>query len=165
MEDVWYVFYCSSRAEKKVSERLSGLGYSVFLPLHGTLKQWSDRKKWVQEPLFPGYVFVRCPSDKIAAVAGVQGVVAAVRLAGKPAYINRREVEAINRYLLSGFHAEVTEQTFAAGDRVRVTEGPLKDMEGLFLHMEGKDFLCIVLESFNHMLKIHLHAGKVTKIA
>lgn len=163
--EAWYVFYCSSRAEKKVFERLRLLRFDVFLPLRETLKQWSDRKKKVAEPLFPGYVFVRCKPSEITCVASTAGIAAPVRLAGKPAFITPDEVDAIRLYLQSGYYAEVNEHTFVPGDRIRVTDGPLSGIEGHCLRVEGKEYLCIMLPSFNHMLKIHLHMGKVAKIS
>ena len=35
-----------------------GKGIESYLPLKKVLKQWSDRKKWVEEPLFRSYIFI-----------------------------------------------------------------------------------------------------------
>ena len=55
----WFAVYTKSRNEKKVYERLIDEGYEAYLPLQKRLKQWSDRKKWVEEPLLRSYVFVK----------------------------------------------------------------------------------------------------------
>ena len=57
-EPVWHAIYVHSRAEKKVHVELTLKGIESFLPLHRKLRQWSDRKKWVEIPLISGYVFV-----------------------------------------------------------------------------------------------------------
>ena len=57
--DKWYVIKTMSRAEKKTAERLYSMGFTTYLPLQTTIKQWSDRKKWVHFPLFRSYVFAR----------------------------------------------------------------------------------------------------------
>ena len=60
----WYLLYTKPRAEKKVALELGLKGYELFLPLQRTLKQWSDRKKWVEEPLFKGYIFIYTVLEK-----------------------------------------------------------------------------------------------------
>ena len=55
----WYAIYTKPRTEKKACEELTCKGISTYLPVVKTLKQWSDRKKWVEKPYFPGYLFVR----------------------------------------------------------------------------------------------------------
>jgi transcriptional antiterminator RfaH len=55
----WYPVYTHPRAEKKACQALINKGIETYLPLHKQLKQWSDRKKWVEEPLIKSYLFVR----------------------------------------------------------------------------------------------------------
>ena len=54
----WYAVYVKSRYEKKTSKLLEDRNIETYLPLIGRLKQWSDRKKTVEEPLFKSYLFV-----------------------------------------------------------------------------------------------------------
>ena len=61
---VWNVLYTKSKTEKKVFERLSNLGIDVYCPCQRTLKKWSDRKKWVDEPVFKSYIFVKSPDSE-----------------------------------------------------------------------------------------------------
>ena len=58
-EKTWYALYTKSRNEKKAHSALVSSGIDSFLPLIKNLKQWSDRKKWVEEPLFRSYLFVQ----------------------------------------------------------------------------------------------------------
>ena len=55
----WYAVYTTSRAEKKVKQRLDESGIENYLPLRTEIRIWSDRKKKVSLPLIPGYIFVR----------------------------------------------------------------------------------------------------------
>ena len=61
----WYVMYTTSRSEKKVADRLAERGWEVYLPIVEELRQWSDRKKKVQRPLFNAYVFVKTEGNKL----------------------------------------------------------------------------------------------------
>ena len=54
----WYPVYTHPRAEKKAHQALSNKGIETYLPLRRQLKQWSDRKKWVDEPFIKSYLFV-----------------------------------------------------------------------------------------------------------
>jgi len=60
----WHVLYTKPRNEKKVAERLSSAGYTVYCPLQKVRRQWSDRVKVVEEPLFKGYLFVKIEEKK-----------------------------------------------------------------------------------------------------
>src|SRR6476620_11050344 len=54
----WRVIYTKPRNEKKVVESLTRLEIDSFLPPIKTLRTWHDRKKYLELPLFPSYVFV-----------------------------------------------------------------------------------------------------------
>ena len=59
----WYAVYTKPRSEKKLADRLNEHGIEAYLPLRKTLKQWSDRKKMVEEPLITSYVFVNITNE------------------------------------------------------------------------------------------------------
>ena len=61
----WFTLYVKSRSEKKVAKQLEDIGVESFLPLITKIKQWSDRKKKVEEPLFRSYIFVHITDKNI----------------------------------------------------------------------------------------------------
>ena len=76
----WYAIYTKSRSEKKVATRLQEMGISVYCPTQTVLRQWSDRKKKVTEPVFRSYVFVQFKDEaERLAILQTYGVVAFVR--------------------------------------------------------------------------------------
>ena len=70
----WYPVYTNSRAEKKAYQELQRKGIEAYLPLKKEWRQWSDRKKIVEEPLFKSYIFVRISNKEHAEVLMTQGV-------------------------------------------------------------------------------------------
>ena len=82
-EKGWYAIYTHSRAEKRVSDRLTEAGIETFLPLQKTLRQWSDRKKLVEKPLISSYVFVKVVPREFFTVRKTDGVVKFIMLAGQ----------------------------------------------------------------------------------
>ena len=130
----WNVLYTKSKAEKKVFERLSNLGIDVYCPCQRTLKKWSDRKKWVNEPVFKSYIFVKAPdseSQKLQ-ILDTPGVVRFLYWLGQPAQVRQVEIDAIRSFL--GEHQSVESVSFDVGLKLNVKQGVLKGSEGVVLY-------------------------------
>lgn len=134
----WYVLYTKPRNEKKVSKLLTDRGIEVYCPLREEIKQWSDRKKKVAEPVFRSYVFVAMINYDIenAEVLRTPGSVRFLRWNGKPGLVRDNEIRAIKDFLNDYKNAEVSFE-IKEGQAVSVTEGPLKDMKGIVAHVKG----------------------------
>ena len=80
----WYAVYTKPRNEKKVEEQLLKMGVETFCPKVSVVKQWSDRKKRVSQPLIPSYVFLKIKEQERDLVFSVSGVVRYLFFLGKP---------------------------------------------------------------------------------
>src|ERR1700743_2014633 len=89
----WYPVYTHARAEKKAFRALVDKGIEVYLPLHRQLKQWSDRKKWVDEPLIKSYLFVRVKESEQTEVLMTKGVSRFIFFSGKIASMSDRQID------------------------------------------------------------------------
>ena len=89
----WYAVYVKSRAEKKAQIELQQKGIENFLPLQRKLRQWSDRKKWVEMPLIPGYLFVRISRKEYDLTLQSTQVVSFVRFEGTAATIPDNQID------------------------------------------------------------------------
>ena len=130
----WNVLYTKSKTEKKVFERLSNLGIDAYCPCQRTLKQWSDRKKWVDEPVFKSYIFVKAPdseSQKLQ-ILNTPGVVRFLYWLGQPAQVRQVEIDAIRSFL--GEHQSVESVSFDVGLKLNVKQGVLKGSEGVVVY-------------------------------
>ncbi|MFN3939992.1 MAG: UpxY family transcription antiterminator [Chitinophagales bacterium] len=163
-EKKWYVLYVKSRTEKKVQERLYKLQYEVFLPLIKTMRQWSDRRKQVQVPLFNGYIFVRITPEDFTHIRMVEGVVNFVRSEGKYATIREEQIETIRTFIDTGYHMEGLADTFAPGERVKITFGPLKDCEGELLDVHNEKHFIVRVEAINQVLMVSVPANYLKRI-
>ena len=160
----WYVFYCSSRAEKKVEGLLRRAGYTVYLPLLATLRQWSDRKKWVDVPLLPGYLFVWAPETQIGAICATPGVVGVLRLAGRPGYLRAEEVETLKRLIASGYSLEMLPQEILPGKTVLVDDGPLRGLKGICMGEAGNRYFYVWIETLDQIVKAKIPAGALRTV-
>lgn len=100
MDEKWHVLYTAPRAEKRVNDQLEQLGIETYLPLQFVTRQWADRKKRVEVPLFNSYLFVRSNERNYFPIVQTQGVVRFVYHCGKPATIRHFEIERIRQFLI-----------------------------------------------------------------
>ena len=158
MEEVWKVVYIASRQEKKVAVRLAQEGIEYFLPLYQKLSQWSDRKKWVELPLFNGYLFVKPTTLQRDKVLSLQGVVAFVRYNKEDAIVKQTEIEIIKQVLESGYALEsyTKPEDFTVGDEVLITEGALIGHKGEILRHNNKEYFLVSFETLGQSVKIEL---------
>ena len=97
----WYACYTRARHEKQVDRLLRERGFESFLPLIPRVSQWKDRKRLVEWPLFPSYVFGRFGLADVHTVLATPGVASLVRTSGRPAAIADEELANV-RLLLRG---------------------------------------------------------------
>ncbi len=152
----WYVVYTRSRQEKKVRERFLWEGIECYLPLEKRLRIWSDRKKWVEEPLFRSYIFVRVnvgDYHEYLKVLRTEGVVHFVRNRKVPVPVSEALIEAIRRYEASGeFISEEEEARMKVGDTVEVIRGPMKGLIGTLVSIGKKRKVRIMVEAVQQAL-------------
>jgi transcription antitermination factor NusG len=160
----WHVVYSKSRAEKKVLTDLEFQGIKAYLPLQRKLRQWSDRKKWVEVPLISGYIFICITRKEYDKVLQTNGVVSYVRFEGKAAIIPDQQIEFIKKMLSqSEVDVEVSSQQYYPGDKVEVVVGPLIGLTGTLVSFKGKKRIAVQLEQLNLSLMVDLPLNQVQK--
>ena len=140
-------------------------GIDAYLPLIKKLRQWSDRKKWVEVPLIPGYIFVHIDVKDYDRVLQTTGVVTYVRFEGNAAIIPEVQIDLIKRMLLqTDLDVEVSHQQLLVGDRVEVTSGPLIGLKGSLCSHKGRNRVVVGLSQLNLSLLVELPMSLVEKI-
>ncbi len=136
----WYALYTKPRNEKKVEEQLHKMGLEVFCPKVSVVKQWSDRKKRVSQPLIPSYVFIKIKEQERDLVFSVSGVVRYLFFLGKPAIIKESEINAMKETLNHDFK-EVGVMDLEKGQKFTIEEGTFKGQEATFLEQKGNKII------------------------
>jgi transcription antitermination factor NusG len=150
----WFVIYTKSRNEKKVAERLTDMGFEIYCPLVKTVKQWSDRKKKVEEPLLRSYVFVFIEEHLREGVFEVPGVVRYLYWLGKPAVVKQEEIDAMKKFLKE-IPTENIKLDFEKYDEVEVKSGAFAGQTGRFLYQNGNEVV-LQLESLGTVVKVNI---------
>lgn len=161
--DFWYALYTKPRAEKKVRERLEKIGFRVFAPTQTQIKQWSDRKKKVEEPFFKSYVFVQFTEDRKYEVLNTSGVVSLVNWLGKPAKIRNEEILAIEDFLNRFQGIKLENLDFKAGQKLRVSHGDLEDTYGTVIR-QSKHRVTLEIEQLGMALYAEVPKSQVENI-
>ncbi len=151
----WYAVYVRSRYEKKVHQHLLEKRLTSFLPLIETIRQWSDRKKKVAEPLLRGYVFVQIDYQKEhVMVLDTDGVVKFVGIGRTPSVISERDIEWLRRLVREPDAIGPAVASIPVGKKVRVLAGPFKDMEGVVRKEGREERLVVYFESIMQGVEI-----------
>lgn len=160
----WYALYSRSRYEKKLHTLLSKQSIESFLPLVRTLKQWSDRKKWVEEPLIRSYVFVRITEREYFTVLNTPGAVRYVFFEGKPAEIPEWQINALKKAVEVGKDFEISSDHFGSGDRIIISRGPFRGVEGELLEVRGRRKVVVRIEHTGYTLLLTIPPGYLERI-
>ncbi|TAJ06668.1 UpxY family transcription antiterminator [Marinilabiliaceae bacterium JC017] len=162
-ENKWFALYTKSRAEKKVYEQLTKMGIKAYLPLKKTLRQWSDRKKWVESPVINSYIFVNISASQYRRVFDAQGVVAYVSHRGKAASIPDHEMEAMRRTIENKLAFNVETDNLKKGQTIIVTSGPLKGIRGEVIDLRGARKLYLRISHIGYTLVVDMEDATFEK--
>jgi transcription antitermination factor NusG len=138
----WYAIYTKPRWEKKVWQHLDAKGIHTYCPIQRVQRQWSDRKKIIEEPAIKSYLFVRVSPASMLAVLETPGVLHFVRFSGKPAVIRDAEMDAIQRFFqdIDPANAPLLSPSLDVKplDSVRINQGVFMHEQGILVDWVGK---------------------------
>ena len=149
----WYVVYTKPKWEKKVADKLNQLGIECYCPMITQVKQWSDRKKKVETPLFNSYVFVQLPDSERNLVFQVAGTVRYLFWLGKPAVVKDQEIEVIKTSLKAPNLSEVSVSGIQVGDKIKLESGAFSN-DNAIVQEVSNNYYILVLEALGCVLKI-----------
>jgi len=161
----WYAVYVKSRAEKKAQTELQDKEIETFLPLQRKLRQWSDRKKWVEMPLISGYLFVRISRKEYDSVLQSNYVVSYVRFEGTAAMIPDNQIDYLKLMLKQdNLDIEITRESFEIGQMIEVIAGPLIGLRGKLVRIKGKNKVAIELEQLGYSALVEIIAENIRSV-
>jgi transcription antitermination factor NusG len=163
----WYALWTHSHCEQLVRGQLEAKGFDVFLPTIGVWSLRSGLKHRIRRPLFPGYLFVRdelCGSRyvQLLKARGLVGVLGGQN--GQPGEIPDAEIEAIRALVRSDLPASPYPY-LQTGQRVRITEGPFADVEGILVdRRQGKGLLVLSIHLFRRSVAVEVDCASAIPV-
>jgi transcription antitermination factor NusG len=164
-EKYWYALYTKPRSEKQVFKRFSETGIDSYLPLQKTLKQWSDRKKLVEVPLFSSYVFVYINLRHYETVLKTPGVVKFIRFGGRAVPIPQKQIDILKLIIESNTRLETTSVLLTPGQQVEVILGALKGLRGELVKPTVKNRFLVRIDAINKNIMLNIPDHYLQSIA
>ena len=163
----WHIVYTKPQFERTVFTGMIRQGIEAFLPTRIEIRQWSDRKKKVEAPLFPGYVFVKIEEENLYKALMVRGAVNYLSFADEIAVLKEEEIERIKALLDDEFELEVVEPLvdLSVGDHILLEEGPLAGQEVQFIEYKGKKRGLFKFEAIGKHVLVNVPLDTLTPVS
>jgi transcription antitermination factor NusG len=159
----WFALQVRSRKEDWVASYLEGQGFECFLPKYKAIRQWSDRKKELEQPLFPGYLFCRFDFQNRRPLVMTPGVIQIVGVGRTPMPIEEGEMAAIQLAVSSGLPSQPWPY-LEIGERVRVNYGNLSGLEGILVNFKGNHRVILSVTLLQRSVAMEVDLAWVTKL-
>ena len=159
-EEAWFALQVTPRHEYKVANYLNYRGCDNFVPTYKVKRQWSDRTKIVECPLFPTYVFCRMSLSKSWITRSVPGVNRIVGMGPTPCSIPDPEIESIRTLLKSGVGIMPTSY-LRVGEKVQIREGPLVGLRGIIVRSANRQWLVVSVDLIGRSVMAHIPESAV----
>ncbi|RAJ26907.1 UpxY family transcription antiterminator [Pedobacter cryoconitis] len=153
----WHIVYTRPKSEKKVAAQLDDLGVNYLLPLRNETRNLKERKKIVNTPLFPSYIFVQ-PINKKSyfEILDLHTVVNYVKVGKDIAVIPQSAINNLNILISQNCAMEVTTDRFKVGQSLLINEGLFKGLLCEVVNIAKKDLILVRLDVFNRHLLIDI---------
>ncbi len=163
----WYALYTRSRYEKRVHALFQESGIETYLPLLKTWRVWSDRKKLIEMPLLPSYIFVRADTSNYHTyynILNTPGVVRFITFEGVAVAIPDRQIAVLQRLNNEGVDMECMGVSPEPGTPVKVVHGPMKGYEGEVVSIGNNQKLILRLDVIDKCITLNIPLAMVEKI-
>jgi transcription antitermination factor NusG len=157
----WFALRVKPNHEKRVSELINYQGLEEFLPLYRVRRRWAQRWQNIDTPLFPGYVFSRFERHSWAKIMNTPGVVDAVRFGNTLAAVDEEEIQALQLVQRSKTAMQPSPY-LRAGQRMRVTAGPLAGVNGTLTEIKGVARLVLSVSLLQRSVLVEIDRSWVT---
>ncbi len=165
MEPHWYVLYTMPQHEKKVAAYFAEKRIEHYLPLIKRKRQWSDRIKLIDFPLFPGYIFVRFDwASQYPEIFMHHGILNVVRLEGSPVVIEDIEFERLKALIIYAKDIQSDpERHLPPGQKVEIRTGPFKGLSGVVARVKNKNRLFVRVAALDRVISAEIDVIDVEK--
>ncbi|MFH1120024.1 MAG: UpxY family transcription antiterminator [Bacteroidota bacterium] len=160
----WYACFVKPRSEKATALRMAGAGVEFYLPLQRTRRQWSDRIRWVEEPLIRSYIFVRVNSQSFRKVLFIEGFLRFITFEGRAVPIPDSQIESLKMLINQHVELEITVESFEAGQQVEVVTGPLIGLRGELIEIRGSKKVLVRMDQIGQGIMVSIDPDLLTRI-
>lgn len=154
-DKAWFALYTKPRSEFKAAEQIQTAGVEYYLPTITEIRQWSDRKKKITEPVLRGYIFILATEKERLISLEQYSVVRCITERGRPAKIPNWQIENLKNMLNHKAEFHITNKLFP-GSKVRIKEGPFEGIIGTIIDTENGKDIAVSIDLLNRSVTTHL---------
>ncbi|GAA0557096.1 transcription termination/antitermination protein NusG [Chitinophaga japonensis] len=159
----WYLLYTKPRREKKVADRLSEESIMFYLPTVNILRNWNDRKKMVEAPLFPSYVFIYLQQlQDYYKGLDVEGVLQYVKFGKQIAKVSEDTVSNLKILISRGKYLEVSSDYFEPSKKLLIKEGPLSGLTCEVVQHKNREKILVRVNLLNRVILMDMPISHLT---
>ena len=159
----WFALYTKPRSEFKAAEQIEEIGVEYYLPTITRMKQWSDRKKKITEPLLRGYIFIFADERERVISLETQSVVRCIFDGGRPARIPQWQIDNL-RTMLATRSEFFVHEGLTRGTKVRITDGPFIGVIGIVQDTVNGKEIAVSIDLLNRSVIAHLPKESIFEI-
>lgn len=159
----WFALYTKPRSEFKAASQLESIGVSYYLPSITKVKQWSDRKKKITEPLLRGYIFIYADEKERLISLEQNSVVRCIFERGRPAKVPNWQIENLKNMLKNEAEFFISNR-LVPGTKVKIKEGPFEGVIGIIQDAEGGKTLAVSIDLLNRSIIAHLPKESIFEV-
>jgi transcriptional antiterminator RfaH len=159
----WLVIYTKPRQEKKLAGRLTQMGYEVYCPTQRIKKRWSDRWKWIEQPLFTSHLFIQIDPERRDAIYFVPGFVRFLFWLKRPALVRPQEIDTLKRWLNDFTPEAIQVESLLPGQHLKIQSGPLQGQEAQLLE-HRRDSMLLYLPSIQLQVRVDLSHTEIQAV-
>ncbi len=159
----WYALYIKHHHEFRIKAKFDALDIENYLPVATKIKQWSDRKKKVTEPLLWGYIFIKATEKERLASLEVDFVFRCVSERGVAAKIPEYQIENMRNFIMDDTEYVVV-QGLVAGSKVRIKSGPFEGVEGILIDNGNNNDFAVSIDLLNRTIVTKIEDPKLLEV-
>jgi transcription antitermination factor NusG len=158
LSSAWFALIIHQYKREQCEQMLAGMGYEYFSPCFQTVKNWSDRRKRVDVPLFPGYIFCRFDTNRRLPILQIPGVLGIVSSGKQFLEVDASELESIRTAMASRLPVEPY-PFMEPGQKVKVIHGPLCGLKGTLVRAKAESRLLLSVAILNRCVSVEVQAS------
>lgn len=162
-EQHWFALYTKPKSEFKAESLLYSLGIKCYLPVISSVKQWSDRKKKITEPVIRGYIFILADEKERLTALQQPMIIRCVSDHGKPARIPDWQIENL-KIILDCKSAISVFEGIIPGRKIEILEGPFTGLRGKIVYTDNIKMIAVSIDLLNRSVITHLPKDNKIKI-
>jgi transcription antitermination factor NusG len=162
-QKAWFALYTKPRQEFKAESQLRQIEVVHYIPTITEVRQWSDRKKAITEPLIRGYVFINASEKERLASLELPSIVRCVTERGKPAIIPSNQIDNLKRFIKENIHYEIF-ANIVKGSKIKITNGPFKDVEGIVVEEPTGKTLAVTIDLLNRTIVTYISNNDMVQV-